>query len=390
MRTHVIAMMVFSAACSPDDEIVDQDADGFTADEDCDDDDAAIHPGVPEIWYDGVDQGCAEVDPPLEFTRIPDSSRGEDPGGPRFAREDDVVEVNLVFANEGVVNKSARLVATLDGSTGSLGGSSYDLLDPTYGADFTLGRALDAARRDATSLLAVSVLEVGAPGPAAALLRFRPDGSWSWVGWRPGGPDEHFDDAAIHDDGETVHVVACGSAIGMQWIAGTLSDFDGETYVEASTGARAHSCEVIGSEVRALDEDGTVTAYTVVDDGLVDGETWEDVTDLAWDVDVFLLVRDDGLTLEIDGEETDVPTSVTPARARSDLSPDGTLFVVYADGDGDLYLLYGAPGAALTESFLGAGLAGSDLDVEVSEGALFVAARTKDDAWVAGVERRDR
>jgi hypothetical protein len=38
---------------------VDQDGDGFSAEEgDCDDDDATIYPGATETWYDGVDSDC--------------------------------------------------------------------------------------------------------------------------------------------------------------------------------------------------------------------------------------------------------------------------------------------------------------------------------------------
>ncbi|MCK6506196.1 putative metal-binding motif-containing protein [Myxococcota bacterium] len=41
---------------------VDDDADGFTAAEDCDEANPNINPGVAEVWYDGIDQDCGRED----------------------------------------------------------------------------------------------------------------------------------------------------------------------------------------------------------------------------------------------------------------------------------------------------------------------------------------
>ncbi len=41
---------------------VDEDGDGFTADDDCDDSDADVYPGADEEPYDGVDQDCDGAD----------------------------------------------------------------------------------------------------------------------------------------------------------------------------------------------------------------------------------------------------------------------------------------------------------------------------------------
>ena len=39
----------------------DLDEDGYTADVDCDDDDASVHPGAAEICDDGVDNDCDQA-----------------------------------------------------------------------------------------------------------------------------------------------------------------------------------------------------------------------------------------------------------------------------------------------------------------------------------------
>lgn len=45
-----------------DSSFVDTDEDGYAADEDCNDDDATIHPGAVETPGDGVDSNCDDAD----------------------------------------------------------------------------------------------------------------------------------------------------------------------------------------------------------------------------------------------------------------------------------------------------------------------------------------
>jgi outer membrane protein OmpA-like peptidoglycan-associated protein len=59
-------------------------------DDDCDDSDAGIHPGVPEIWYDGVDQDCDNRDDDQDFDGFPVAEDCDDlrdtayPGAPEL------------------------------------------------------------------------------------------------------------------------------------------------------------------------------------------------------------------------------------------------------------------------------------------------------------------
>ncbi len=58
--------------------ITDNDGDTFTSLSDCDDNDADVYPGAPEIWYDGVDQNCDGLN---DFDQDGDGDPSADFGG---------------------------------------------------------------------------------------------------------------------------------------------------------------------------------------------------------------------------------------------------------------------------------------------------------------------
>lgn len=70
MRTLATTLLLLAGGCtwvSPADfetrkNAVDDDGDGFAASKDCNDNDKAVNPDAAEVWYDGVDQDCAEDD----------------------------------------------------------------------------------------------------------------------------------------------------------------------------------------------------------------------------------------------------------------------------------------------------------------------------------------
>jgi len=89
-RTTLLVMCVLAAACGdPDEERVDNDGDGWFAQDDCDDNNPMIHPGAPERC-DGVDTDCDGVEDDGEdvvdgSTWYPDAD-GDGFGDPRQER----------------------------------------------------------------------------------------------------------------------------------------------------------------------------------------------------------------------------------------------------------------------------------------------------------------
>ncbi|MCB9779906.1 MAG: hypothetical protein H6742_15185 [Alphaproteobacteria bacterium] len=82
----LLPLFLLSAACIPDGPdgkdpgSVDEDADGdgYSAEDDCDDNDPSTNPGAEEIWYDGVDQDCAGGD---DYDADGDGERAVGQGG---------------------------------------------------------------------------------------------------------------------------------------------------------------------------------------------------------------------------------------------------------------------------------------------------------------------
>ena len=53
------ALMLLSGCLLVDEEnLFDPDGDGYDWPDDCDSEDDQVHPGMTEVWYDGVDQDC--------------------------------------------------------------------------------------------------------------------------------------------------------------------------------------------------------------------------------------------------------------------------------------------------------------------------------------------
>ncbi|MEQ1507173.1 MAG: MopE-related protein [Myxococcota bacterium] len=379
-----IAVAAWSG-CRPE-APVDADGDGFDVDIDCDDDDPAVHPDAEEAPFDPVDQNCdTGDDASLSFARIAYSQSGTGIAGPRFASTADHVQVNLVFANDGLNDSAWAMERWGADSARFVTDDQRVLVDDEN--PLQSGRAFDAALRpDVDAILAIGFAFDGFL--RASVAQLYPNGGWRWAGFGPNDTTAPFADLAIHDDGERLSVAACGEH-GLYWLSGTVPAFDAFTEEVAYDGAVGVGCEVVGPEVRQLDAGGAVTAYTIDGDAMVAGQTWSGIADFQWTEDGMLTVGADGLAFDTGAAVFPIDTAEPAVRARFDIDGD-TLFVVYATAAGALHLAYGALGEPFTDVALGDDLARTDLDVEVTPATLFVAARSADDAWVAGVVRPGR
>lgn len=60
----VLALLILSTPVIQAAKPVDNDQDGFTTQQDCNDNDSSVYPGAPEICGDGIDQSCSGSDEP--------------------------------------------------------------------------------------------------------------------------------------------------------------------------------------------------------------------------------------------------------------------------------------------------------------------------------------
>ncbi len=121
---------------------MDDDQDGYAAQEDCDDANGAVYPGAPETWYDGVDADCVgdddfdqDKDGAGQETDCDDTNPNAVPGGTETwhdgvdgdcGGEDDYDEDGDGYVATADVGKTT---ASVEGSGALPGGDCDDALD---------------------------------------------------------------------------------------------------------------------------------------------------------------------------------------------------------------------------------------------------------------------
>ena len=116
---------------------VDADGDGYTADEDCDDNDDKVFPGAHEVWYDGEDWDCAGDD---DYDADADGHQHDSYGGDDCDDHDATVfpGADDVYCDETDQDCDGTDASDLDGDgelAAECGGTDCDDSHPWIGAE---------------------------------------------------------------------------------------------------------------------------------------------------------------------------------------------------------------------------------------------------------------
>lgn len=113
MRARLPVLLLLTTGCVQTSLVapgeLDEDGDGYGVEEDCDDTDAAIWPGAPEVAEDGVDQDCDGVDSLTSFGH-------RDQAGSLWTVADFIVGVQVEVSNPLVVEGLGVDLTQADGN----------------------------------------------------------------------------------------------------------------------------------------------------------------------------------------------------------------------------------------------------------------------------------
>jgi hypothetical protein len=178
--------------------INDADGDGFGADEDCNDANATVYPGAPELWYDGIDQACDGGD---DYDADGDGLQGG--GGPDCDDTNAAVYPGAIELCDGVDNDCSGAVD--DNAVDAVEVYADDDGDG-YGAGSPLSTTVCEVGEGTTTLSGDCADDDPTINPAASELCNRVDDNC---------------------DG----LVDVNAADGQQWVA----DFDGDGYTDPNS-----------------------------------------------------------------------------------------------------------------------------------------------------------
>lgn len=108
----------------------DEDGDGFSAADDCDDTDATVYPGAEETWYDGIDSDCAGDD---DYDQDGDGEQG-DTAGPDCDDTDPAVNTSAEEVTDEVDNDCDRAIDENEARFGDVIITEL-MIDPVHTSD---------------------------------------------------------------------------------------------------------------------------------------------------------------------------------------------------------------------------------------------------------------